>query len=223
MREAGRIRQRPYGAHSLAAALLIIALAAMPVHSDEDPPTHSPTVQVPRPRQSLDEQGKLHHAHGLYYRDKALELESRLRAAKTNKARHKLSKKIIKNYRLATGEFEDALRLFPAYYPAATGLGFVLRKIGEYPESLEACQLALSMAPADGEALACLAEAYMAMGQLEDAKAAYFELDEIDRTRSDQLLKSMQVWLDRQIRGPSEIPPSILEFFAEWLDEQAGI
>ena len=207
----------------LAVTWLTVVLAATQLSPEGDPPSHSPTAHTPQPQISLEQQGHQHYTQGLYYRDKALELERKLRSATTDKARHKLSKKIIKNYRMAMGEFEDAIGFLPTLYPAATSLGFVLRKTGEYPESLEACNLALSIAPADVEAIACLAEASMEMGQLEDAKDAYRRLVEIDRPRSDQLLKAMQIWLERETRAPSEIPPSILEFFAEWLDEQVEI
>jgi len=211
------------GATRLVSFLLTAVVAAMPVYSHEAPPPQSPTAQMPQPQLSFEQQGHQHYSRGLYYRDKALGLEKRLAMATTDKARHKLSKKIIKNYRMATGEFEDALRSMPTLHQAATGLAHVLRKTGNYPESLKACRLALSIEPADGEAIACLAETHMAMGQLEDAKDTYLQLTEIDGARSSELLTAMQIWLRQQMLGPSEVPPSILEYFAEWLAEQSEI
>jgi hypothetical protein len=61
------------------------------------------------------------------------------------------------------------------------------------------------------------------MGQLEDAKQAYEQLFVLDRARSHQLLAAMRMWLDQQIHGAGDVPPSILEYFAEWLDEQAAV
>ena len=210
-------------ARPFASIALTAALAVVPVYSNGDPPSHSPTAQVPQPPLSMEQWGHHHYAQGMHYRDRALELEKQLQAATTDKARHKLSKKLVKNYRLAAGEFEDALHNFPTLYQAATGLGYVLRKTEDYPGSLEACDLALSIEPGDGEAVACRAKAFLALGQLEDAKDVYEQLFDIDRERSRELLTAMQAWLDRQNLGPSDVPPSILEYFAEWLGEQAAI
>jgi tetratricopeptide (TPR) repeat protein len=172
---------------------------------------------------SREQWGYHHYAQGMRYRDKATDLEKQLQAATTDKARHKLSKKILKSYRMAAGEFEDALHNHSTLYQAAAGLGYVLGKTEHYAESLAACDLALSIEPADGEAVACRARALMGMGQLEDAKDEYERLFELDRERSHELLVEMRSWLDRQNRGPSDVPPSILEYFAEWLGEQAAI
>lgn len=171
----------------------------------------------------MEQWGHYHYAQGLAYRDTARSLEEQLQAATTDKARHKLSKKIVKNYRLAAGEFEDALHNLPTLYQAASGLGHVLGKSEKYPEALAACDLALSIEPRDGEALACRGGALLGMAQLEDAKEVYEELFDLDRERSRGLLAAMRVWLDQQIDGPSDVPPSILEYFAEWLGEQAAV
>ena len=172
---------------------------------------------------SMEKWGYHHYVQGGQYRDKALTLETQLQAATTDKARHKLSKKIVKNYRMAAGEFELALHNHPILYQAAAGLGCVLGKTENYPESLEACDLALSIEPGDGEAVDCRARAFLGMGQLEDAKEVYEQLFALDRARAQQLLVAMRMWLDQQIHGASDVPPSILEYFAEWLGEQAAV
>jgi tetratricopeptide (TPR) repeat protein len=210
-------------AHHLASIALTVALAVVPVYPVEDPPSHSPTAQVPQPRLSKEQWGHHHHAQGAHYRDKALTLETQLQVATTDKARHKLSKQIAKNYRMAASEFELALYNYPTLYQAATGLGCVLGKTENYPESLEACDLALSIEPGDVEAVACRARAFLGMGQLEDAKQAYEQLFALDRARAHQLLATMRMWLDQQFHGASDVPPSILEYFAEWLGEQAAV
>jgi len=209
--------------HHLTSIVLTTALAVFPVHAAEDPPSHSPTARVPRPSMSMDQWGYQHYDQGVYYRDRALTFEKQLQAATTDKARHKLSKKIVKNYRLAAGEFEDALDLVPTLHQAAAGLGCVLVKTEAFPEALAACDLALSIEPANAEAVACRARAFMGMGQLEDAKDVYEQLFDLDRDRAQELLNAMRVWLDRQNLGPSDVPPSILEYFDDWLGEQAAI
>jgi len=210
-------------AHYLVSIGLTVAVAVAPAYVIGAAQSHSPTAEMPQPPLSMEQKGYHHYTQGSHYRDKALTLESQLQAATTDKARHKLSKKIVKNYRMAAAEFELALHNHPTLYQAASGLGHVLGKTEDYPEALAACDLALSIEPGDGDALACRGGALLGMAQLEDAKEVYEQLFDLDRERSRRLLAAMRVWLDQQIDGPSDVPPSILEYFAEWLNEQAAV
>ena len=207
----------------LALIMLMASLAGTAAHASGGSSSPSPTAQTPQPEASPEEQARQHYNQGLYYRDKAWKLEKQLEAAATDKQRDKLTKKIAKNYRMAMGEFEDALRNAPDMYQASSSLGYTLRKTGDYKQSLEAYDHALSIEPGYAEAIEYRAETYLALGQLEDAKNAYVQLFGSDRARSNELLMAMQMWLGQHSGGQSEVPQSILENFAEWVDERAEI
>jgi tetratricopeptide (TPR) repeat protein len=207
----------------LALIMLIATLTATAAVASGGSSSPAPTAQTPQSEISPEEQARQHYNQGLYYRDKAWKLEKQLETATTDKQRDKLNKKIAKNYRMAMGEFEDALRNSPEMYQASSSLGYALRKTGDYTQSLEAYDHALSIEPGYTEAIEYRAETYLALGQLEDAKTAYVQLFGSDRSKSDELLRAMQMWLEQQNGGQSEVPPSILENFAEWVDERAEI
>jgi len=207
----------------LTVILLAATLAVTAAFASGGSSSPSPTAQTPKLELSPEEQARQHYNQGLYYRDKAWKLEKQLKIAGTDKERGKLSKKIGKNYRMALGEFEDALRNSPSMFQASSSLGYALRKTGDYQQSLEAYDHALSIEPGYTEAIEYRAETYLALGQLEDAKSAYVQLFGSDRARSNELLGAMQAWLEQQDEGNSDVQPSILENFAEWVDERAEI
>ena len=75
---------------------------------------------------------------------------------------------------------EDALRAAiannPQLHEAYSSLGYALRKTGRFDESIEAYNRALQLNPSYSEAIEYRAEAYLALGRLDEVKAAYMEL-----------------------------------------------
>lgn len=213
----------PRNLKCFALIVLTASLIATAAYASGGSSSPSPTAQTPPAELSPEEQARQHYNQGLYYRDKAWKLEKQLETAKSDKESQKLNKKIAKNYRMAMGEFEDALRNAPSMYQAASSLGYALRKTGDYQQSLEAYDHALSIEPGYAEAIEYRAETYLALGRLEDAKNAYVQLFGSDRAKSNELLQAMQTWLEQQNGGQGEVPASMLENFAEWVDERAEI
>jgi Flp pilus assembly protein TadD len=75
----------------------------------------------------------------------------------------------------------DAMRKVVARRPhhdnAWTRLGFALRKLGRYEESIEAYNTAITLNPHHREAMEYLGEAYLRLDRLADARAVLARLD----------------------------------------------
>jgi len=70
---------------------------------------------------------------------------------------------------------------------AWNGLGYSLRKLGRYDESIKAYQEALRLRPEYSQALEYLGEAYVQMGKLDEAKKVLEQLRPLDPREADEL------------------------------------
>ena len=207
----GRSVLIPMVALCLAVLAPALALAAGGKPSPAPPPT--------TPKSMTPEQ---HYNQGLKYRDQAWELE-RKAASATGRAAGKLLEKAHKEYENAVDELRRAVAGAPLLYQAHGSLGYALRKIGEYDESIAAYDRALSLSPDYTEAIEYRAEAYLGRNRLEEAKEAYMILMRQDQARADELMTAMKKWLERQRSGASDVSASDLEAFASWVEERASI
>ena len=67
---------------------------------------------------------------------------------------------------MAVASFKKATELKPDYPEAWNELGYALRNVGNYPDSVKAYDEALRLKPRFPEALEYLGEAYVKMGQV---------------------------------------------------------
>lgn len=163
-----------------------------------------------------------YYNQGLKHRDKAWELEKKA-AGEAGKAAEKLLKKARKEYEKAVKAQRDAVRGDALMHQAHSSLGYALRKIGDYDESIAAYDRALSLAPDYTEAIEYRAEAHLGLGRLEEAKEAYLILMREDQARADELMTAMKKWLDAQESSDSSVSADDLEAFAIWVEERADI
>jgi tetratricopeptide (TPR) repeat protein len=75
----------------------------------------------------------------------------------------------------------------PAFAEAWNELGYPLRQLGRYPESLQAYDEALRLRPDFAEALEYLGEAYVKLGRLADARRVLDRLRPLDPARAREL------------------------------------
>jgi tetratricopeptide (TPR) repeat protein len=131
----------------------------------------------------------------------------------------------------ATAKFKRALRAYKeatradrkAYY-AFNGIGFCQRMLGDYEAALAAYDRALKIEPGFPQAVEYRGEAYLNLGKLEEAKAAYMDLFGRERPLADLLLRKMQAWV--AAAKQNEQTPGAqarLDEFAKWVEERTAL
>jgi tetratricopeptide (TPR) repeat protein len=207
-----------------ALALALLAAALWPAAAGADrggSVPSSPSGAAAFPAKTPAEEAADHHNRGLALRDKAWKLEREAATADAGD-QEKLAGKIEKLYNRAVAEFRTATQKNPRLHQAWSGLGYALRKSGDYTGSLMAYDTALALAPNYLEAIEYRAEAYLGLGRLDDAKASYQKLAAADREMAGKLLQAMQEWVAARRATPGGVDPGEVERFAAWLAEAAA-
>jgi len=96
-------------------------------------------------------------------------------------------------------------------------------RLGAYNESIDDYNHTLTLKPELYEAVEHRAEAYVAVDRLDDAKAVYMSLFNHARPLADQLMVSMQKWLEAHRASANGMRPADIDSFGKWLQEQEGI
>ncbi len=108
----------------------------------------------------------------------------------------------------------------PSHHRAHSSLGYVLRKVGQYDDSIDAYDRALQIEPGFPEALEYRGEAYLALGRLKDASRSYMQLVEVDLEKAELLMTAMKDWLDAPettaING-TKINAATIDWFRGWM------
>ena len=151
----------------------------------------------------------------------AKKLEARLETEQDADERKDIADDIEDHYDDAVDDFEWVLKKQPDSYPAYSELGFSLRKLGKFKESLAAYDVALKKKPGYAPAIEYRGEAYLELGKLREARVAYEQLTTKEPELADQLLGAMQKWLAKQQQGGSSasVDPAALAEFEKWLSE----
>jgi len=137
--------------------------------------------------------------------------------------REKLQRNLQKSLEGAAADFRAAVRNNPNLYQAYSELGFALRKLGKYSDSLAAYDKSLAIQPGFSPALEYRAEAYLGLNRIDEAKEAYAILFAGDRPRADVLFKAMEKWVEERRAAPGSIDAAQLEGFATWVEQRATI
>ncbi len=200
------------------AALLTLSIQPIVAHAaGGSTSTPSPTVSQTDPR----EMAKDSYNRALRYRDKAWEYEAK--ASSEGQDAEKYAKKAEKEYGKARKALESAIKNDPMLYQAHSSLGYVLRKTGEYQNSLAAYNRALEINPRYAEAIEYRGEAFLGLNRIEDAKTAYMELFRTDRKRADELMDAMQEWVDARSTDAGDVDAGLIAEFSGWVEERAGL
>ncbi|HEX3067224.1 MAG TPA: tetratricopeptide repeat protein [Thermoanaerobaculia bacterium] len=135
----------------------------------------------------------------------------------------KLQGKIAKGLENAAADFERAVKNDPSLYQAYSELGFTLRKMGKFDESLAAYDKSLSIEPGYAPALEYRAEAYLGLNRIDDARKTYMALFAADRPHADALLIAMKGFVASRRAAPAGIDAAQLDAFAKWVGEREVI
>lgn len=160
---------------------------------------------------------------GLAGRDKAWQLEAQAESSSDPKQRAKLEQKAQKEYAKAIRAFRSATEADPTMHQAFSSLGYVLRRSGQYEDSLEAYNQALELEPGYAEAIEYRAEAYLGLNRLDEVKEAYMLLFRDDRERAAELMSAMQRWIEAHQSEPGDLDPAAIDKFSVWVRDRAEI
>ena len=141
--------------------------------------------------QTADDTASGHYRAGLEAKARALALESQADAATEASERTRLAGQAGSAWEEAVTRFGQALKLKLDHYEAANELGYSLRRTGNFQKALGAYNFALTIKPDFYPAIEYRGEAYLALGRIEDAKAAYLTLFQAEPALAAQLLEAM--------------------------------
>ncbi len=182
----------------------------------------SPKSSIPEATQTPEQQAMDHYNNGLGLRDRAEKLEEKLATMTEGDKRDKTEKKLANAWESAASEFMQSVQKNPAYYRAYASLGYVLRRSGDYEKSLEAYNRALALEPDYTEAIEYRAEAYLGLNRVEDAKAAYDKLIEMNRDHALELLDAMKKWVEVRRAAPDGVSAQTVNELDRWIDQSAA-
>ena len=96
-----------------------------------------------------------------------------------------------KQWEAAELAYRDAIRVGRQIPEAWNGLGYVLRQQGRFAEAVAAYDEALRLRPAYSQALEYLGRAYLALGQLAEAREIVTRLRPLNAREADELAQAI--------------------------------
>jgi tetratricopeptide (TPR) repeat protein len=163
------------------------------------------------------------YAAGLKSLTKAHEYEDIAAKATNPEKKATATDKVGDAYNRALDQFTEALSNKGDMVEAWNNAGYVHLRLGAYGESIDDYNHTLALKSDLLEAVEHRGEAYMAVDRLDEAKAAYMDLFNHDRPLADQLMASMQKWLESHRTAASGMRASDIDSFGKWLQERDGI
>jgi tetratricopeptide (TPR) repeat protein len=176
--------------------------------------------QQPVKRLTPEEKAVQSYDAGIKHRDKAAKFEQQAVDETDDKKFAKLQKKITTEYERAIGDYEKAIGHYQRFYQAHNSLGFALRKVGRFEESLAAYNVALDINPVFDEAIEYRGEAYLGLNRVDEAKVAYLDLFQNNRALADQLMAAMLAWVAARRDDAGDLDSAVVEQFAEWVEQR---
>jgi tetratricopeptide (TPR) repeat protein len=154
---------------------------------------------------------------------KAHELEDTVAKATDPDKKAKAISKLEDTYGKALDQFTEVLRNKNDMYDAWNQVGYVHLRFGAYREAIDDYNHALALKPDLLEAIQHRGEANLGVDRLDDVKAAYMDLFFHARPLADQLMVSMQAWLQIHRGAANGVRPADIDAFGKWLQEREGI
>ncbi|MGZ4810194.1 MAG: tetratricopeptide repeat protein [Thermoanaerobaculia bacterium] len=155
--------------------------------------------------------------------EKLTKMHDEMKAATDPQKAADLRQKISKGLEAAAADFRHATDNDPNLFQAYSELGFTLRKLGRYDESLAAYDKALALQPGFSPAIEYRAEAHLGLNKLDDVKDAYMTLFAGDRPRADVLMVSIKSWLAERRANLNGLDAAKLDEFAKWVEQRQTI
>jgi tetratricopeptide (TPR) repeat protein len=172
----------------LPAWALFWALAGTPAHGAGTPGAGEDDLLA---GQTVDQAAANWYTEGMAQKEAALASEREASEAANPTERERLLAAANGHYKAAAAAHGKALKLHLGYYQAANELGFALRKTGAFQKALGAYNFALIIKPDFYPAIEYRGEAYLALGRLPEAQAAYVTLFRNEPALAARLLAVM--------------------------------
>ena len=83
--------------------------------------------------------------------------------------------------------------------------------------------MALKINPYFDQAIEYRGEAYLGLNRLNEAKEAYIELFQNDRTLADQLMAAMIDWVANRRDNANGLENAVVEQFAVWVEQRSEL
>jgi tetratricopeptide (TPR) repeat protein len=184
--------------------------------SHEEAITSTPIAEKP------DKAAMKAYNAGLKSMAKAHEQEQLLAAATDPDKRGRAREKLEDAYQRAIEQFTEVLRN-KEMYDAWNQIGYIHLHLGAYRESVDDYNHALTLKPDLLDAIQNRGQAYLGIDRLDEAKAAYMDLFFHSRPLADQLMASMQAWLQSHQKSANGMRAGEIDAFGKWLQERDGI
>ncbi|HEX7418543.1 MAG TPA: tetratricopeptide repeat protein [Thermoanaerobaculia bacterium] len=155
--------------------------------------------------------------------EKLTKMHDEMKASTDPQKAAQMKEKITKGLENAAADFDRATHNDANLYQAYSELGFTLRKLGKYTESLAAYNQALELEPGFSPAIEYRAEAMLGLNQLDEVKKAYATLFAGDRPKADALMASMKSWIADRRANAGGLDAQKLDEFAKWVEQRETI
>ena len=200
------------GLYQVAAGANGSSLPAAPSSGSTSMPTMTPEERAVQAYNS----GNDHREKGRKAEDQAM--------TKQGSERDKTLKKAQEEFDKALKDYRNAAKINPKLFQAYNGMGYSLRKAGDYAKALEMYDQAIQMAPGPyAEAIEYRGEAFLGLNRIEDARKAYLELFALDRKQADSLMGAMKTWIEKRKTDPAGVDPTAVSGLEKWLGERGEI
>jgi tetratricopeptide (TPR) repeat protein len=154
---------------------------------------------------------------------KAHELERTVANTTDPNKKSRAIEKLDDAYGKALEQYTEVLRNKNDMADAWSQVGYIHLHFGAFRESVDDYNHALALQPDLLVAIKYRGEAYLGIDHLDEAKAAYMDLFFHARPMADQLMVSMQGWLQSRRSTPNGVRPGEIDAFDQWLQERDGI
>lgn len=202
---------------------LLFLIAVGPASAASGGSAGGSVPQTQRVKLTPEEKAAVSYQQGIKHRDKAMKFEEKAVKETREKQRAKLEKKIGKEYNKSIKKLEKAIEYSPNYYEVHSSLGYALRKVGRFEESLAAYNASLKINPSYGNAIEYRGEAYLGLNRIDDAKEAYIVLFQNEPALADQLLTAMEEWVASRRSDAEGLDSADVDQFADWVQQRGEL
>lgn len=203
--------------------ILLIVTFAAPLQAASGGGGGGVAPQQSMKRLTPEEKAAASYDSGTKHRDRAEKYERQAIEQTNEKKLAKLQKKIAREYARAIKDYERSIGHYERFSEAHNSVGYALRKVGRYEESLAAYNVAIRINPYFDQAIEYRGEAYLGLNRLDEAKEAYIELFQNDRTLAEQLMAAMIVWVGDRRDDANGLESAVVEQFAVWVEQRSEL
>ena len=171
------------------------------------------------PRMTPQQRAVSSYNAGLNHKKHAQEYEQKAATASNDKDRQKQLGKAKDQYEDAVDDYKKAISYDQTMYQAMNELGFALRKVGNYKDSITAYDMALKVKPNFPQAIEYRAEAYLGLSMFKEVQDSYLALVRDNQDEAAALMRAMEAWM--QMHQDNQTPDQ--KAFNDWIVERKAV